>query len=188
MKDNIDIKTIIEKINKLEIRFNKDIDDMKNIINEKDMIINELNKKIEKITKIFNEYNINNEEKNNENDNKINKINKDIEQNERAINDLKEKLNKNINRIDKDMNIIKSDLLLLNKEREIITNKSTEEDVSKYLKKNLGFPSKIIEELALDGESLFLLENYDIDEFDILTMEQKAKLKNLINNIKQNII
>ncbi len=122
MADNTDYKTLVDKMEKLEVKFNKQIDDLKNIINEKDLIINNLNKKIE-------------------------------------------------------------DLI---KEREIITKKSTEEDVSKYLQKNLGFSNKEIDDLGLDGESLFFVQNEDIDEIKDLTQEQKIKFKNLINKYKTN--
>ena len=122
MADNTDYKTLVDKMEKLEVKFNKQIDDLKNIINEKDLIINNLNKKIE-------------------------------------------------------------DLI---KEREIITKKSTEEDVAKYLQKNLGFSNKEIDDLGLDGESLFFVQNEDIDEIKDLTQEQKIKFKNLINKYKTN--
>ena len=122
MADNTDYKTLVDKMEKLEVKFNKQIDDLKNIINEKDLIIDNLNKKIE-------------------------------------------------------------DLI---KEREIITKKSTEEDVAKYLQKNLGFSNKEIDDLGLDGESLFFVQNEDIDEIKDLTQEQKIKFKNIINKYKTN--
>ena len=129
MADKPDYKALVDKMDKMELKFNKQIDDMKNIINEKDLIIENLNKKIEEM------------------------------QNEISI---------------------------LNKEREIITKKSTEEDVAKYLKKNLGFSLKAIDDLGLDGESLLFVENEDIDEIEELTDEQKKQFKNLIRKYKTN--
>ena len=71
------------------------------------------------------------------------------------------------------------------KEKLVITNKSGREEVAKYLKNKLGFSNVAIESLDLDGESLFSLENSDVDELDELTNEEKIKSKYLINEIKK---
>ena len=76
------------------------------------------------------------------------------------------------------------DLLEENKEKSNmqINNKSTEEEVAKYLKLKINFSDKIIKELSLDGESLFSLELKDIDDFTEINEEEKDKLKNLLNH------
>ena len=66
------------------------------------------------------------------------------------------------------------------KEEEIlITRNSSEEEVSKFLKLKFHFSQTIIDELGLDGETLFDLQDDEIDEFDI-TLEQKQQLKQFI--------
>ena len=65
-----------------------------------------------------------------------------------------------------------------------ITNKSSEEEVAKFLKLKLGFKDEAIEGLGLDGESLFLLSEGDIDGFTEISNEEKEKLKNFLNEEK----
>ena len=66
-----------------------------------------------------------------------------------------------------------------------INNKSTEEEVAKYLKLKINFSDKTIKELSLDGESLFSLELKDIDDFTEINEEEKDKLKNLLIQLKR---
>ena len=83
---------------------------------------------------------------------------------ENLINYLREKENENEN-ADK------------NKQKIIITNKSNEKEVAEFLKKELNFRDESIEALALDGESLFLFEDTEIDNLTEITPEEKDKLK-----------
>ena len=46
----------------------------------------------------------------------------------------------------------------------LITKESSEEEVSKYLKEKLNISDNAIKSLGLDGQSLFNLEEKDIDE------------------------
>ena len=66
-----------------------------------------------------------------------------------------------------------------------IDQNSSEEDVSKFLKIHLNFSISSIEALELDGESLFCLEESDIDGEEEITEEEKEKLKNFIITIKK---
>lgn len=71
------------------------------------------------------------------------------------------------------------------KENELrLSNKSSKDEIAKYLKENLQFSDQsITTELALDGESLFLLVEEDINDFEIKE-EEKQKLKELLKQIK----
>ena len=62
----------------------------------------------------------------------------------------------------------------------LITKNSSTEEVAKFFKLKLHFSQDIIDELELDGELLFSLQDEEIDDLDILTLEQKQKLKKLI--------
>ena len=53
----------------------------------------------------------------------------------------------------------------------------TKEDVANFLKKEFNIPEKVIEHMALDGETLGLLTEDDIDEIDDLSPETKKELK-----------
>ena len=65
---------------------------------------------------------------------------------------------------------------------EILTQKSNAKEVAMFLKKKFNVSDKIIEEMALDGESLFLLSEADIDEIEDMPSETKNILKNFLNN------
>ena len=67
----------------------------------------------------------------------------------------------------------------------LITKESSEEEVSKYLKEKLNISDTAIESLGLDGESLFNLEETDIDEAEDLNQEEKTSLKNFIKELKE---
>ena len=70
-------------------------------------------------------------------------------------------------------------------ETEIILSKqSTEEEVAKYFKEKLNFSSETIENLSLDGETLFCLVESEIDEIEEMKEEDKLKLKNLLKELK----
>ena len=56
----------------------------------------------------------------------------------------------------------------------IIMEKSSEEDVSKFLMKKLNFSEESINELQLEGESLFMLEIEDVDGLSINKNEKKS--------------
>ena len=62
----------------------------------------------------------------------------------------------------------------------IITEKSSSEEVAKFLKSKLGFNDEEIKELELDGESLYELEETEIDEFAFISQEEKDKLKKFL--------
>jgi len=49
----------------------------------------------------------------------------------------------------------------------------------------LNFSENSINELDLDGESLFILESKDIDEFTEISQEEKEKLKSALKELKQ---
>ena len=66
------------------------------------------------------------------------------------------------------------------KEEINISRKSSSEEVSKFLKLKLKFPQEIIDDLGLDGESLFDLEEKEINEINEITPEQKENLKQFI--------
>ena len=61
----------------------------------------------------------------------------------------------------------------------IISKRSTKEEVAKYFKEKLNFSSQIIEDLELDGECLFLLEESDMKD------DEALKLKNLVKELKE---
>ena len=65
----------------------------------------------------------------------------------------------------------------------LITRTSSEEDVTNFLKLKLKISKNSIDEIALDGESLFELNENDIEMLDILN-EEKEKLKNYIRKLK----
>ena len=65
----------------------------------------------------------------------------------------------------------------------------TEEDVANFLKNKFKISDKIIDKMALDGETLLSLTENDIDEIDELPQETKRALKNFITKEKiKNII
>ena len=69
----------------------------------------------------------------------------------------------------------------------VITEKSTSNEIATFLKNKFNMPEKIIEEMALDGESLTLLKEEDIDEIEEMPEEIKNEFKNYIkeiNNLK----
>ena len=73
-----------------------------------------------------------------------------------------------------------------NKEPEIIiTNKSNKDEVAKFLKEKLKFSDKAIESLELEGETLFSLEEKEIDDVEELTQEEKDNLKKFLNEEKE---
>ena len=71
-----------------------------------------------------------------------------------------------------------------NKQKIIITNKSDEKEVAEFLKKELNFKDESIEALSLDGESLFMFEDTEIDNLTEITPEEKDKLKKFLNEEK----
>ena len=96
---------------------------------------------------------------------------------ETDINDMEE-----INEEEKER--LKNSLMEVKNQLNIkIIETSTKEEVAKYLKVKLHFSDEDINNLDLDGESLFLLEPGDIDELEI-NEEKKEKLKNSLNEIK----
>ena len=66
-----------------------------------------------------------------------------------------------------------------------ITKKSKIQDVSNFLKNQFNISDENIEKMALDGESLFLLSEEDIDEIDYLSPEIKIALKDYLKNLKK---
>ena len=66
----------------------------------------------------------------------------------------------------------------------ILRRNSSEEEVSKYLKEKLKNRTSGIEALGLDGESLFALEENDIDGEDDFNQEEKDSLKQYLKVFK----
>ena len=64
----------------------------------------------------------------------------------------------------------------------MITPESSAKEVEIFLKNKFNVSDKIIKEMGLDGESLFLLSEADIDEIEDLPSETKNLLKNFLNN------
>ena len=62
----------------------------------------------------------------------------------------------------------------------VVTSQSSKEEVAEFLRNELDFSESTISELELDGESLFLLEEEDLDEEESLQPEEKEKLKQYI--------
>ena len=79
---------------------------------------------------------------------------------------------------------LKSKELQEKSEEILITNKSSTEEVTKFLRIKLGFKEESIEALGLDGESLFLLTDSEIDELTEINTEEKEKLKKFLNSEK----
>ena len=67
----------------------------------------------------------------------------------------------------------------------LITDKSSIKDVAQFMKKKFNIPEKIIEGLALDGESLFLMSEADLDEIEDISPEAKNNIKNFLASRKK---
>ena len=65
----------------------------------------------------------------------------------------------------------------------LITRNSSSEDVANFLKKRLKFSQDSIDEIQLDGETLYELDDKELDEFNIST-DEKEKLKTFLKKIK----
>ena len=63
-----------------------------------------------------------------------------------------------------------------------LTEKSTEEEVTEFFVKKLNFSEDTMEQLGLDGESLFLLKITDIDDLNISDKEKEI-FKEYLNKI-----
>ena len=116
-------------------------------------------------------------------DEEIDEIDLTNDQKERLKRFLKE--NKNINKKQED-NINQSNKNIFEDDEMKITVKSSKYEVSRFLKEKLSFTQEIIDEMDLDGETLFDLSDDEINELYFLDKEQKENLKNLIkeNNNK----
>ena len=64
-----------------------------------------------------------------------------------------------------------------------LTRNSSESEVREYFKKKLNFSDEAIEELSLDGGTLFELNESEIDQVE-LSIEDKEKLKKLLRELK----
>ena len=64
-----------------------------------------------------------------------------------------------------------------------ITKESKEEEVGLFLKEKLNFSEDVIKELSLDGESIVLLTEKEIDDLDLLKEKEKEDLKKLIKKL-----
>ena len=69
-----------------------------------------------------------------------------------------------------------------------ITKESKEEEVGLFLKEKLNFSEGVIKELSLDGESIVLLTEEEIDNLDLLKEKEKEDLKQLIKKLGGNEI
>lgn len=73
------------------------------------------------------------------------------------------------------------ELELADKEDKVLINeKSSSEEVSKFLRLKLNFSQDSIDNLALDGESLFDLIEEDINDVTEITKKEKENLKKFI--------
>ena len=64
-----------------------------------------------------------------------------------------------------------------------INEKNTSKDVANFLKYKFNMPQNVIEDMALDGESLTLIKEEDIDEIEEIPEEIKNEFKNYIKEI-----
>ena len=64
-----------------------------------------------------------------------------------------------------------------------ITKDSKEEEVGLFLKEKLNFSEDVIKELSLDGESIVLLTEEEIEDLDLLKEKEKEDLKKLIKKL-----
>ena len=62
----------------------------------------------------------------------------------------------------------------------LISRKSSEEEVAKFLKMRLKFSQDSIKNMELDGETLFDLKEEDVDELKEITKEEKENLKKFL--------
>ena len=62
----------------------------------------------------------------------------------------------------------------------VISRESSEEEVSKFLKMRLKFSTDSINNMELDGESLFDLKEEEIDQIKEITTEEKENLKKFL--------
>ena len=69
----------------------------------------------------------------------------------------------------------------------LITRKSSREDIANFLKNKLRISQDSIDEMQLDGETLYDLEESEINRFGFPN-EEKDKLKNLIKRLKSSEI
>ena len=111
INNNIDMQILYNLVKELQISISKKEDDLKNIINEKDIVINYLNIKIS-----------NQDKRIQNNENEIKKMNNIIEANKNEILDLKNKNEENKNEI-KNLNkkieelIVNNDKQFMEKEK-----------------------------------------------------------------------
>ena len=68
----------------------------------------------------------------------------------------------------------------IEKDNMTISKTSTRKQVELFLKNKFNMSDKIIKDLDLDGESLFLLTEEDIDEYEEIPLEIKNEFKNFI--------
>ena len=61
-----------------------------------------------------------------------------------------------------------------------VNQNSTKDEVAEFFKVKFGVSDNFIENNDLDGESLFLLTNEEIDQFEEISQEKKEKLKNIL--------
>ena len=67
----------------------------------------------------------------------------------------------------------------LNEDIEItISETSSDDDMKEFLRTKLKLSQQLIDKMDLDSESLFLLEEKDIDDFE-MTEQEKKMIKNL---------
>ena len=68
------------------------------------------------------------------------------------------------------------------KDEIVINENSTEEEVAKFLNEKMNFSDKTIKELQLDGTSLFLLTQEEIEGLEELNQNEKEKLIHFVNH------
>ena len=66
----------------------------------------------------------------------------------------------------------------------LITKSSTEKEVAEFLKMRLKFSQDSIDELKLDGESLYLLKENGLNDLKCLTHEEKENLEKFLEEIE----
>ena len=171
IENNNEIKNIYIQIEKLKLNINKNEDDMKNIINEKDIIIQNLKEKI-----------INLDKKIENNEKEISKLNDKIESNKKEIEKLNDKIGNNGEEIAKLNNKIEGsekEIKKLNIKNEELVNKTKniiEEDNIKRINKE----KKLLQQQEIISEGISNISRRFISN-EFQNQRIKMELMQLVN-------
>ena len=165
-----EIQNIYEQLNLLNVKLDRREDDIKNIINEKDLIIDEMNQKLKEQEIIIN---LNND--------KINSLNKQLSDINKQIDYFKNfevKIKKFLNYDEIQAESIKK----LNNEISVIEN-----NLNNFENENINEDSIESEEDSFENENIFYDEYDDLDEdnFKINKIKIKKHKKNKMKNNKK---